>query len=102
MESGYTPNFLPTGTVIAVATLANRDFAGLVADAVAHHRAGRLGEAQAGYRAALGISPGHASIMHNLGAIAAVQGDPRSAIPCLDAAIAAQPHYPPPPFNRAT
>jgi tetratricopeptide (TPR) repeat protein len=92
---------LPTRTVIAVATHANRDFAGLVADAVAHHRAGRLGEAQAGYRAALGISPGHASIMHNLGAIAAAQGDPRSAITCFDAAIAAEPHYAAAHFNRA-
>jgi tetratricopeptide (TPR) repeat protein len=87
--------------VIAVATVANRDFAGLVADAVAHHRAGRLGEAQAGYRAALGISPGHASIMHNLGAIAAAQGDPHSAIMCFDAAIAAEPRYAAAHFNRA-
>jgi tetratricopeptide (TPR) repeat protein len=87
--------------VIAVATLANRDFAGLVADAVGHHRAGRLGEAQAGYRAALGISPGHASIMHNLGAIAAAQGDPHSAIMCFDAAIAAEPRYAAAHFNRA-
>ena len=87
--------------MIAVATHANRDFAGLVADAVAHHRAGRLGEAQAGYRAALGIFPGHASIMHNLGAIAAAQGDPHSAITCFDAAIAAEPHYAAAHFNRA-
>jgi tetratricopeptide (TPR) repeat protein len=87
--------------VIAVAILANRDFAGLVADAAAHHRAGRLGEAQAGYRAALGISPGHASIMHNLGAIAAAQGNLHSAITCFDAAIAAEPHYAAAHFNRA-
>ena len=87
--------------MIAVAILANRDFAGLVADAVAHHRAGRLGEAQAGYRAALGISPGYASIMHNLGAIAAAQGDPHSAIMCFDAAIAAEPRYAAAHFNRA-
>ena len=96
----YT-NFSPTRIVIAVTILANHDFAGLVADAAAHHRAGRLGEAQAGYRAALGLSPGHASIMHNLGAIAAAQGNLHSAITCFDAAIAAEPHYAAAHFNRA-
>ena len=96
----YT-NFSPTRIVIAVTILANHDFAGLVADAAAHHRAGRLGEAQAGYRAALGLSPGHASIMHNLGAIAAAQGNLHSAITCFDAAIAAEPHYAAAHVNRA-
>ncbi|HEY2185807.1 MAG TPA: tetratricopeptide repeat protein [Xanthobacteraceae bacterium] len=82
-------------------TLAPHDFSSLVADALAHHRAGRLAEAQAAYRAALLISPGHASITHNLGVIAAARADPYSAIRCFDEVIAAEPHYTAAHFNRA-
>ncbi len=52
----------------------------LVADAVAHHKAGRLDQAEAAYRDALGIAPGHPAITHNLGVIAAAQGQHRAAI----------------------
>ena len=74
----------------------------LVADAVAHHEAGRLDQAKAAYRAALDISPGHAAITHNLGVVAAAQGDPRSAIAHFDRAIAAEPQYASAHYNRAS
>ncbi|HEY7246695.1 MAG TPA: tetratricopeptide repeat protein [Xanthobacteraceae bacterium] len=84
-----------------MATVTKLDLAGLVADALTHHRAGRLGEAEAAYRAALGMSPGDAAITHNLGVIAAARGEPHSAIQCFDAAIAAEPRYAAAHFNRA-
>ena len=63
----------------------------LVADAIALHKAGRLDQAEAAYREALSISPGHAAITHNLGVLAAAQGKHRSAIGYFDDAIAAEP-----------
>jgi hypothetical protein len=77
------------------------DFRALVADAVARHREGRLTEAEALYRAALGLSPGHAAVTHNLGVVAAAQGRHRDAIGCFDAAIAADPGYGAAHYNRA-
>ena len=52
----------------------------LVAEAVAHHKAGRLDQAETAYRDALGIAPGHPAITHNLGVIAAAQGKHRAAV----------------------
>src|SRR5262245_33596360 len=78
-----------------------RDFDRLIADAMAHHRAGELGEAEAAYRAVLGIAPGHAAITHNLGVIAAAQGKTDAAIGYFDEAIAAEPHYASAHYNRA-
>ena len=77
------------------------EFDTLVRDATAHHRAGRFGEAEAAYRAALRISPGHAAVMQNLGAVAAAQGEHRSAIGYFDDSIAAEPHYALAHYNRA-
>ena len=77
-------------------------FEQLVADAVAHHKAGRLDQAEAAYRDALGISPGHAAITHNLGVIAAAQGRHRDALGYFDAAIAAEPQYASAHYNRAS
>jgi Flp pilus assembly protein TadD len=77
------------------------DFRRLVADAVAHHREGRLSEAEALYRSALVVSPGHAAVTHNLGVIAAAQGRHRNAIECFDGAIAADPGYVAAHYNRA-
>jgi tetratricopeptide (TPR) repeat protein len=77
------------------------EFRSLVADAVAHHREGRLVEAETLYRAALAVSPGHAPVTHNLGVIAAAQGRHREAIGCFDAAIAADPGYIAAHYNRA-
>ena len=56
----------------------------LIAVATAHHQAGRLGEAEAQYRAA--PAPGRPAVLHNLGVLAAEQGRHEEAIACLDAA----------------
>ena len=77
------------------------EFDRLVADAVAHHKAGRLGEAEAAYRAALAISPGRAVVTHNLGVVVAAQGRQRSAIGHFDEVIATEPHYASAHYNRA-
>jgi tetratricopeptide (TPR) repeat protein len=77
------------------------DFRALVADAVARHREGRLTEAEALYRAALVVAPGHAPVTHNLGVVAAAQGRHREAIGCFDEAIVADPGYAAAHYNRA-
>jgi Tetratricopeptide repeat len=74
----------------------------LVADAVAHHEAGRLDQAEASYRNALALSPGHPAVTHNLGVIAAAKGQHREAIALFDAAIAAEPQYASAHYNRAS
>jgi tetratricopeptide (TPR) repeat protein len=73
-----------------------------VADAVAHHEAGRLDQAEAAYRDALGLSPGHAAVTHNLGVLAAAKGRHREALAHFDAAIAAEPQYASAHYNRAS
>ncbi len=73
----------------------------LVAEAVAHHEAGRLGQSEATYRAALELSPGRASILHNLGVVVAAQGRHGEALAHFEAALAAEPHYASAHFNRA-
>jgi hypothetical protein len=73
----------------------------LIAAAIAHHNAGRLDQAEAAYRDALAISPGHAAITHNLGVLAATQGKHAAAIACFDEAIAAEPDFVSAHYNRA-
>jgi tetratricopeptide (TPR) repeat protein len=77
------------------------EFKRLVADALAHHRAGRLAQAEATYRAALALSPGHAVTKHNLGVVIAAQGQQGSAIAHFDEVIAAEPRYASAHYNRA-
>ena len=78
-----------------------QEFDRLVIEARAHHRAGRFGEADAIYRAALRISPAHPAVLQNLGALTAAAGDPNAAIGYFDAAIAAEPNYAAALYNRA-
>jgi tetratricopeptide (TPR) repeat protein len=73
-----------------------------VADAVAHHEAGRLDQAEAAYRDALRVVPGHPAVTHNLGVIAAARDQHREAIAYFDAAIAAEPQYASAHYNRAS
>lgn len=73
-----------------------------VADAVAHHEAGRLDQAEAAYRDALELAPGHPAIIHNLGVIAAAKGLHREAIAQFDLAIAAEPRYASAHYNRGS
>lgn len=70
-----------------------RNLEALVAKAVDIHRAGRFGEAIAAYNEVLAQSPLHAGALHNLGVIAATQGDHRLAVERFDAALAAAPGY---------
>jgi tetratricopeptide (TPR) repeat protein len=77
------------------------EFEQLAADAIAHHKAGRLEQAEAGYQNVLRISPGHPVITHNLGVVAAAQGRHRAAIGHFDEAIAAGPKYASAHYNRA-
>ena len=77
------------------------EFGKLVADAIAHHTSGRLREAEAGYLAALQIFPTHPAILHNLGVLAAAQGDHLLAIERFENAIASEPRYFSAHYNRA-
>src|SRR5258708_17309133 len=76
-------------------------FSDIVRAALAHHEAGRLVEAEAAYRAALVLSPGHAAVTQNLGVVTAALGRHAHAIVHFDAAIAAEPHYVAAHYNRA-
>ena len=76
-------------------------FNDLVAEAVKHHEAGRLTEADAIYRAALALSPGHAAVTQNLGVIAASLGQHDAAITRFDEVIAREPGYVSAHYNRA-
>lgn len=84
-----------------MASQAESEFATLVAGAIAHHKAGRLDQAEATYRSALEISPGHPAIMHNLGVLAAAQGQHDAAIGHFDKIIAVEPRYASAHYNRA-
>jgi len=60
-------------------------------EAVAHHEAGRLREAEAGYRQALALCPAHADSLHLLGVIAIQAGRPDAAEGLIRQAIAIAP-----------
>ncbi|MBS0559012.1 MAG: tetratricopeptide repeat protein [Proteobacteria bacterium] len=62
-----------------------------LARAVAAHRAGRIQEAEAAYRAILAAVPGHADAMHLLGLAAHQQGRHAEAAETIAAAIALHP-----------
>jgi predicted TPR repeat methyltransferase len=59
--------------------------------ALEHHRAGRLRQAAAGYRALLDADPTHPDAAHWLGVLAFQAGRPAQAIPLLQTAIARRP-----------
>jgi tetratricopeptide (TPR) repeat protein len=84
-----------------MATTTGTGLGKLIADAVMHHRAGRLAEAEAAYLAVLSVAPGHSGTLHNLGVIAGARGKPQAAIARFDAAIAAAPDYAAAHYNRA-
>jgi tetratricopeptide (TPR) repeat protein len=79
----------------------DNEFETLVACAAASHEAGRLAEAEAAYRVALAVAPGHAGITQNLGVIAAAQGRYQCAIARFDAVIAKEPRHVSAHYNRA-
>ncbi len=65
----------------------------LLDGAMAHHRAGRLREAEDGYRKILVSHPGHAPVLHNLGVIGLQTGHTGGAIKLFEQAITYQPDY---------
>src|SRR5262245_65177730 len=56
------------------------------------HRAGRLGEAEAGYRQVLATEPDNPDALHCLGLLAYQSGRPADAIPLIRQAIAGRPN----------
>ena len=79
-----------------------KTFGELVALAAAHHGAGRLREAEANYRAALALSPGHAAVVNNLGVIAATEGRQTDARALFDDAISREPGHVAAHYNRGS
>lgn len=59
----------------------------LLAQAVAHHQAGRLADAEAAYRAVLRHHPDQPDALHLLGVVAIQAGDAAAAIPLIERAI---------------
>jgi tetratricopeptide (TPR) repeat protein/SAM-dependent methyltransferase len=62
-----------------------------LAQAIAHHRAGRLPEAERLYRAILDAQPLHPDANYNIGLLAVQVGRPEGALPHLKAALEGQP-----------
>ncbi len=58
-----------------------------LAEAITHHRAGRLAEAERCYRSALATDNRSAEALHGLGLLALQAGDPRLAVKLLGSAI---------------
>jgi len=73
----------------------------LIAAAAVHYQAGRVVDAEAAYQAALALAPGDTAIIHNLGVIAAAQGQHQAAIALFEDVIGHQPHYVSAHYNRA-
>lgn len=69
--------------------------------ALAHHRAGRLPQAEAIYRQILQVDPQHPDALHMLGMVAAQMGDNQVAINLVQRAIASKPTDPTFHFNLA-
>jgi tetratricopeptide (TPR) repeat protein len=72
----------------------------LLSDAAAEHKAGRLGEAEAAYRAAIARAPGRPAIQHNLGVVVAARGCHGEALALFDAALALEAGYASAHYNR--
>ncbi len=71
-----------------------RDLPAIFRQAVADHRAGKLPEAEAGYRRILAVQPNHADSLHYLGLIAAQLGRHDRAVELIGRAVAVRPGMP--------
>src|ERR1700722_2117604 len=67
------------------------DVQGIFADAVRHHRAGRLEDAVAGYKRVLFLKPGYAEVHNNLGVALAAQGRIEEAVARYKCALSLHP-----------
>ncbi len=61
--------------------------------AVAHHRKGRLNDAEKLYRAILAANPSHPDANHNLGVISFSVGQPEAALPFIQRALESVPSH---------
>lgn len=64
----------------------------LLQEAVVHHQAGRLQDAERIYRAILEVRPNHSDANHDLGVLAMQVGKPEAALEKLKAAVDANPN----------
>ena len=78
----------------AVARQSAQQLAGALNDALAHHNAGRLAEAEAIYRQMLQAEPNHADALHLSGLIAYHSGRSETAVELIGRAIAVNPSNP--------
>ena len=62
--------------------------------ALQHHKAGRLEEAEVAYRELLAREPEHADALHLLGVLSAQSGNPQAAVELIEQAIASNPRIP--------
>ena len=67
---------------------------------MAHHRAGRLSQAEALYRQILEVAPGHIDALYLLSVMACQLGQPAVAVELADAAIRSNPNVAEPHANR--
>ncbi len=74
----------------------------MLQQAVAHHQAGRLAQAEALYEQILAEQPGHFDALHLLGVVASNRGDPERALPLLERAIQIDAGNAVAHFNRGT
>jgi protein O-GlcNAc transferase len=87
------------GKPVASATTATGTAAGIFAEAVRHHQAGRLAEAEVHYRRALASQPDHADAAFNLGVALRQLGKVDEAIAAYAQVLRIKPDYPEAHFN---
>ncbi|MHB8267490.1 tetratricopeptide repeat protein [Bradyrhizobium sp.] len=63
-----------------------------LAEAIAHHHAGRLMEAERLYRVVIGLVPRHGEASRRLGSLLVEDGKPAQAVPLLQDALQAEPN----------
>jgi len=86
----------PTGSGGPVATVAPSKFdvEAALAEAIRHHRSGRLRDAEALYRRILKVRPNHPDALHLLGVVATGAGHGEAAVGLIERAIAANRNNP--------
>jgi len=72
--------------------MSHDEIARAVQAAIGHHRAGRLQQAEAGYRQVLAMQPDHPDALHLLGVVAAQAGRLDEAIACFQRFLAVKPN----------
>jgi predicted O-linked N-acetylglucosamine transferase (SPINDLY family) len=75
-------------------TVSDSNLGQMFQEALAHHQAGHLVEAERGYRQILAQQPQHAEAWHLLGALAAQVGRQEVAVELIRRALAIEPNYP--------